>query len=554
MSGKLRLVLAVCALLAALTPTAARAATPEFFPVPEAHRFVQTGITTDGQGNVWFSSEGTQVDGMLRSPDLARLTVSAATAGAPVGFSFFPTPLVLGETCCARIVRDLAYDARKDRVWFVRSRGVIGFASPAMVSNGSETGISVGGVPEFPDLGSLAVAPGGPVWFTESSAYNVSPYPGNRIAYAGDGLGITEFPDLWHQFGVPADSTRYDAQPTGIAIDSHGFPWFTEANPGNPGYRIAKGNPAGAGTYEEYQVKPCGSGSPCSGSFTGTGVYGIAVALDDTVWFTNVLKNSIGSFDPATQTFAEYPLTAVSGSLAGGEPRAIRLARDGTLWIVERGGISHPAANSLIQLVPGKTPTATVYPLGADNSPLSVAPDDRGNVWFLVSGSSSAIGRLAGVVGTPPPVVSEKPTSAPPGVVTLRSSGGGIAKVNDPALRNGKVEVTQICVGPPEDRCSLVYLLDSHEYVSGFPGTTPRLAGASAKRRTRLVVVGRKAVTLAGGEQAKVTISLNAKGKKILKRDGVLKLTFNASQQVTSGKKKTLKPLKTKKLTIRVTK
>jgi len=75
-----------------------------------------------------------------------------------------------------------------------------------------------------------------------------------------------------------------------------------------------------------------------------------------------------------------------------------------------------------------------------------------------------------------------------------------------------------------------------------LPGTKPRA------RTTKRVVVGSKAVTLNGGESATVTIKLNAKGKKILKRDGVLHLTFHASQKQAKGKPKVLK---TKKLTIK---
>jgi hypothetical protein len=350
---------------------------------------------------------------------------------------------------------------------------------------------------------------------------------------------------------VPADSTRYDAKPAGVTIGKDGAPWFAESTAGNPGYRLAR---AAAGLYQEYQVKPCAPTPPCSGSNTGTGVLSVTTAADGSIWFTNVLKNSFGRFDPANSIFTEYSLPSIDPDLSEGQPFSIRAAPDGTLWLAEFGFISHPKANAIVRIVPTDPPTATVYKLGAGKAPLSVAPDTKGNVWFGVSGESSGyIGRLAGVLGaTLPPGdpgaggpgagTPGRGTVPPAGEKVAKPSGTGFARVNDPDLRGGKLRVTQICVGPPQDVCSLVYLLDTHEYVTGFPGTKPR------PRTTKRVVVGSKTVSLNGGESATVTVQLNAKGKKILKRDGVLHLTFHASQKQSKGKPKVLK---TKKLTIR---
>ena len=69
-------------------------------------------------------------------------------------------------------------------------------------------------MPGAPDLGDIAVDSSGTAWFTENSSSNVGPaYAGNRIAHTDGSLVIGEYPDLWHQTGVPEDSTRYDAQP-----------------------------------------------------------------------------------------------------------------------------------------------------------------------------------------------------------------------------------------------------------------------------------------------------------------------------------------------------
>jgi streptogramin lyase len=551
-SGKLRLVIAVAAALVVLTltPGASSAATPEYFPVPES-RGVNTGIVADPEGNVWFAVNGPASNSIS---ELGRLTPTLASPGTSAGISYFKTPAYSEEGCCVSLIRDLDFDPDKGRIWFTRSVGAVGYGNVASMSPGTSSGVQVAKTPGAPNLGDIAVDSTGTAWFTEVSSNNVGPaYAGNRIAHTDGSLVIGEYPDLWHQTGVPENPSRYDARPAGVTIGAKdGLPWFAESNAGFPGYRLAR---ATGGLYEEYQVKPCApEPMTCSGSNTGTGPLSVASDLDGNIWFTNVLKNSFGKFDPLTATFTQYSLPAIDPDLVGGEPRSIRVAPDGTLWLAQFGFISYPKANAIVRIVPTDPPTVTVYKLGTGKSPLSVAPDSKGNVWFAVNGDTTGyVGRLAGVVGEgpPPPPPGGGPATAPAGKVVAKATGSGVARVNDPELRAKSLRLTQICVGPPEDRCSLVYLLDSHEYVTGFPGTKPRLATASAKRKTRKVVVGSKTVNLAGGQSTTVAINLNAKGKAILKRDGVLHLTFHATQKVTKGGKKSTKVLKTKKLTIK---
>ncbi|HYJ21214.1 MAG TPA: hypothetical protein VEW07_04225 [Solirubrobacterales bacterium] len=544
MSGKLRLVLAVSATLASLAPAPARAATPEYFPLPEA-RGVNVGMVADPSGNVWFGANA--ADFFTTPPELARLTPSQATPGASTGIDYFHTPSAPGDSCCGFSMHDVAFDAANQRIWFIRSRGTYGYGSPGAMVPGTSSGMQVAQAPGVSEFGGIAIASGGTAWLTENSASNVGPaYAGNRIASTNGGLTLDEYPDLWHQTGVPADSSRFDAGPAGITIGKDGAPWFAEDNAGFPGYRLARGS---GGLYQEYQVKPCvPAPATCSGSNTGTGVLSVTTAPDGSIWFTNVLKNSFGRFDPGSSTFTQYSLTSIDPDLFEGQPRSIRVAPDGTLWLAEFGFISHPKANAIVRIVPTDPPTATVYKLGTGKAPLSVAPDSKGNVWFGVNGDTTGyVGRLAGVLGAglapgDPGAGAPGGTTPTPGTKVVKAAGAGFARVNDPELRQGALRLTQICVGPPEDRCSLIYLLDTHEYVTGFPGTKPRA------RTTKRVVVGSKAVTLNGGESATVTVKLNAKGKAILKRDGILHLTFHASQKLGKGK---TKALKTKKLTIK---
>jgi hypothetical protein len=106
------------------------------------------------------------------------------------------------------------------------------------------------------------------------------------------------------------------------------------------------------------------------------------------------------------------------------------------------------------------------------------------------------------------------------------------------------VSVRQICVGPPEAKCSLVYLLDAHEYVAGFPGS-----GASGKPKKKAThpVLGTTIVTLSGGQSTTVKIKLNKKAKKALKKQKI-KAYLTISQVLPGGQAKVVK---TKKITFK---
>ncbi len=382
------------AALAVLLPASAAAdPTPEYFPLPEA-RSIGGGMTVDSSGNVWFAAQGPTT---AIAPSLARLTPAALSPGTSAGIEYFPTPEIENEPCCAKFIRDVAFDPINNRVWFVTSTGAIGYGVPSLMAAGTPSGLHVATTPGFPDLGGVAVDPSGVAWFTENSSNNVAPaYAGNRVAHTDGSLAITQYPDLWHQPGH-TDESRYGAEPAGVTIGKEGAPWFAEADSGLAGYRLAK---AVGGAYQEYLLTPCEPTQPCSGSYTSTGPLSVATAPDGSIWFTNVLKNTFGKLDLQTSTITQYSLPGIDSRLAGGEPRVIRAAPDGTLWLAERGFVSHPLANALVRIVPTDPPTATVYELGSGHAPISLAPDSAGNVWFGVADTTpSAVGRLAGVVG-----------------------------------------------------------------------------------------------------------------------------------------------------------
>ncbi len=555
-------VLALCGLAVCCTPALAADPVPEYFSLP-AGNLIAGGIAAAPDGTVWF---GVAPQTSPPSPSLGRLTVAQASPGTANGIATFPTP-VLSASCCANAVRSVAFDGANNRVWFVQSDAIVGFADAGAVSPGTSNGITatlrttslMGGGTFYPAFSDVAVGAGGLAWYTINSASNVVPYPGDRIASINSALSVTESENIaFRASDVVLNPLRYDAKPAGIAVAPDGTPWFAESDPGNPGYRIARANGTG---YDEYLIQPCGGGSPCSGSFTGTGPTDVAVAKDGSIWFTNQLKNEVGRLDPGAGTFTNYSLPGIDAGLAGGQARAISAAADGSLWVAESGGYGLANANAIVKLVPSSdpgqpNPTATVWHLGAGKFPLAVAPDTKGNVWFSLATdvAPSLIGRLAGVVST-------TGGGGGGGGTVVKPSSTGVAKIGVPTTNGTSLTVNQICVGPPADRCSLIFLIATHEYVTGFPGSKASaaswLAMASAakakkKAKPKPVILGSKTVTLKGGQHKKVTVTLNKAGRKLLNSSPTGKLTvyFTATQKGAKGKP--AKRVKKAKVTFKV--
>jgi streptogramin lyase len=535
------LVLALSMLVCA--PGAAAGATPDYYPFPTGYKIANWGVTADAAGNVWFTAENPHT-GSQPIPSLARLVPAESSPGTSNGISFFPLPDPTPVNCCANQVKSVTFNPKDGKLYYVRNDGGVGFASPAALVPGSTTGFSSITVPNYQEMFDVAPSPAGGVWLSEYGGLsNTPPFYGNRIAYFNGGP-LAEGPNIAIQDGnTELNDLRYDAQPSGIAVTKDGRPWFVEEDPGNPGYRVATYSGSGD-HYDEYQITPCEAVSPCSGEYGGTGLTDVAIAPDGGIWFTNFLNKKFGRLDPDTHTMVQYTLTSIDPTLAGGQPRQITTAPDGTLWMATRQSSYNGPGNALVRIVPSATPTATVYKLDVDRPPLGINADNAGNIWFGVSNATapSLVGRLAGVVGVTPGPTPETPTppaATPPGItappIILKPATIGQAKVDPPQTGNGAVNTNQICVGPPEARCSLVYLIKEHEYVVGFPSSVNK-----KRKKHQPRVLGTKTVTLHGGQTAKVTVKLNKLGKRILKGKHKLKIDFSATQKLANGKTKTV--------------
>jgi streptogramin lyase len=517
---------------------AASAVTPEYFTFPAGYGVDDWGATADGAGNIWFTAKSPP-HGQQPTPSLGRLIPAQASPGTSNGIAFFPLPDPTPVNCCANQARGVTFNPADGKLYYVRDDGGIGSALPAALVPGTTNGFSSATLPGNVDLWDVAPSPAGGVWFTEHSSSNVSPaFSGNRIGYYNE--SVSEGPNIAIQDGGSGlSSSRFPADPSGIAVDATGRPWFAEENPGNPGYRI--GTYSGAGNhYDEYQITPCEGSSPCSGSNTGQGLTDVAIAPDGGIWFTNYLNKKFGRFDPATHQMVQYTLTSIDPTLAGGQPWHITAAPDGTMWMTSRPSSYNGPGNAIIRIVPTATPTATVTKLTTDAFALGIGADNAGNMWFGTT--DNKLGRLAGVVGTSPTPPADPGTGVTPPApapatppVPLKPATVGIARLTPPQTDNGAINTNQICVGPPEARCSLVYLIKEHEYVTGFPS-----AVSKKRKKHQPRVLGTKTVTLQGGQNAKVTVKLNKLGKRILKGKHKLKIVFSATQKLPNGKTKTI--------------
>lgn len=545
-----RILTALGLILAAVPAPAASAATPEYFPLPAGYTGSSFGVAADDQGNIWFGGKGpdharpSDPSQSQPTPALIRLVPSQATPGTSNGISGFPTPDDVGVNCCANQLRSLAYHTADHKLYWVRSDGHLGAGDPTVFVPGTTSGMSTYRLPGNQDLWDVAAATGPGVWFTEKSASNVAPnFYGDRIAFSAGGGAPAEGPNIAIQGDNTAlNSLRYDAKPSGITVGPDGRPWFVEEDPGNPGYRIGTYGGTGS-TYEEYLVTPCEAVSPCSGSYSGSGLTDLAFAGDGGLWFTNVLNHKFGRFDPDTHQMVQYTMASIG--LGGGDPRSMTAAPDGTVWMTSYQ-TSGGAASALVQIVPsavpGGPPTFNKV-LTPGTTALGLAPDRAGNLWFTTTGSSgvsSQVGRLAGVIGVAPPVGGGGPAPVPPPATTKpipapQPVSVGTARLEPPQVGNGAINTNQICVGPPESRCSVVYLVREHEYVAGFPSAKKK---RPKKKQPRTLAT--KAVTLKGGEKRKVTITLNRLGRRILKAKGSVKVDYIVTQKLANGKTKTL--------------
>ena len=255
--------------------------------------------------------------------------------------------------------------------------------------------------------------------------------------------------------GGASRSTRCATTPSRPASPStrNGRPWFAESDPGNPGWRIATRQTAS--DYAEYLVTPCAPVSPCSGSFTGTGITDVAVAQDGSIWFTNQLRNEVGRLDldgGPSRTTACRRSTAASPAARRARSRR---APDGTLWVAQYGGSGPERERDRQARARDRDPAEPDrdgLPPRQPASTRSRSRRTRAGTSGSRSGPTPCPARSAGW-----PASSGRAAAVAAVAARRRRSGGrvvrpvsvGIAKSGQPGADGDSVNVDQICVGPP---------------------------------------------------------------------------------------------------------
>ena len=195
---------------------------------------------------------------------------------------------------------------------------------------------SDGSIRSFPlstpivQLGRLAVAPDGAVWFADITTASVT-----RLQ---DGVFMR------HEVGSPG------ATPYGIAVDTGGTVWATIQGAD----KLARISTDGQVTALDVPTHSSGLGD-------------IAVDQRGAVWFLELRANKIGRF--AEGRFTEFLIPTLSAG-----PTALAAAPDGAVWFTEL------SVGKLGRLQDGRM---TEFRLPrAESRPFGVAVDAANNVWY----------------------------------------------------------------------------------------------------------------------------------------------------------------------------
>jgi virginiamycin B lyase len=201
---------------------------------------------------------------------------------------------------------------------------------------------------------TIAVAPDGHVWFTESS--------GNSIARLDPKGGVLK------EFPLP----HANSAPRIIALGADGNMWFSEHN----GNRIGRISPQGQ--LAEFDI-PTQASQPRA----------IALGADGNIWYGGFASNKVGRVTPRGM-ITEFTLpTADSG------PRALAAGPDGNIWVSEF------RASRIARITPAGGITEFVLPR-PNSGPGDITAGADGAMWFVelsggmdgVQSDGNRIGRI----------------------------------------------------------------------------------------------------------------------------------------------------------------
>jgi virginiamycin B lyase len=225
-------------------------------------------------------------------------------------------------------------------------------------------------VPGVGDMWGITIDNVGDVWLTQYSGRG-SVNPGGAIVPGGNGRLIRFNPTNSNFTAV--DIPTPGSFPFRIITDAKGRVWFTELL----GNRVGFYDPI-SGKLQEYGV-PTQFAGPADLTFDNHG----------TLWFTEAYNQSVARFDLQTEAFIEYHFSSIDPTQDVTSPVGISVSQDGTVWVADHGGNWIVEFNSTSQQIiryPTHQPPAQVYPISIPNGLLI---DDQGRVWFSEHGGNS---------------------------------------------------------------------------------------------------------------------------------------------------------------------
>ncbi len=225
-------------------------------------------------------------------------------------------------------------------------------------------------VPGVGDMWGVTVDERGYIWLTQYSGKG-SVNPGGAIVPGGHGRLLRFNPTDGNFTAI--DIPTVGSFPFRLITDQKGRVWFTELL----GNKIGVYDPA-SNRLQEYAV-PTNFSGPADLTFDRHGA----------LWFTEAYNRSVAKFNINNASFVEYHFTSLSPSQIISSPVGIAIAQNGNAWITDHGGNwiveFNPISRDLIRY-PTHFPPAGVYGISIPNGLLI---DGQGRVWFCEHGGNS---------------------------------------------------------------------------------------------------------------------------------------------------------------------
>jgi virginiamycin B lyase len=225
-------------------------------------------------------------------------------------------------------------------------------------------------VPGIGDMWGIVVDPRGYVWVTQYSGKG-SVNPGGAIVQGGTSR-IVRFDIVTKNF-TSISLPTLSSFALRLTLDQQGKVWFTELL----GNKIGVYDPSSA-SLQEYYV-PTNSSGPADLTFDTKGM----------LWFSESYARQVGRFDPQSQRFTEYHVGAETASQIVSSPVGIAVDNVHNVWLADHGGnwiVEFNPTTRAVMKYPTHFPPKDVYSIALVNDLLI---DNEGRVWFCEHGGNS---------------------------------------------------------------------------------------------------------------------------------------------------------------------